>query len=459
MATTQTPPLLGALAHFAAKLDLARVPEAVRRQAGLCILDTIGCMLAGAETPEAAMVLAAERDASGDGAARILGSPIALRPEAAARVHGYWGDIFELNDLIGGHASIGNVTAALALVEPCGSSGADLLRALIAGIEITTRIYAAVYPQLKPYTEVGMVTPGLVSAFGAAAVAGSLQGFSEPRLQEALAIAGTLATWCPAEVIFGDGGTVKPMLFGAWPAAIGIRAAGYAGHGMTGPARLLESPMGFCETLSRGYDPAVFTDDARWYLAEPRRKLHACCGYTHSAIDAVAALRREVGTAAMQRGRLRIGMPAYVLPAVSKTRLPQTPNEARFHAEYCIALAACGLDVILPEHSLGFREEISRPELRQILGAIEIVAAPELTHYHQCILDFDSPGLAPRHIRADAPKGSPQNPMADAEVIQKFQRLSASRLSAAAAATYAEKFLALEVVADCGWIFDDLQGG
>jgi len=459
MVTTETPPLLGALAQFAGGLDLARVPEAVRRQAGLCILDTIGCMLAGAETPEAAMVLAAEGNATGEGTARVLGSAAALRPEAAARVHGYWGDIFELNDLIGGHASIGNVAAALALAEPCAASGAELLRAVIAGIEITTRIYATVYPQLKPYTEVGMVTPGLVSAFGAAAVAGVLQHLSQPALQDALATAGTLATWCPAEVIFGDGGTAKPLLFGAWPAAIGLRAAGYARHGMTGPGRLLESPMGFFATLCRDHDPRTITDDARWHLAEPRRKLHACCGYNHSAIDAVAALRREVGAEALLRGRLRIGIPGYVLPAVSKTRLPQTPNEARFHAEFCIALAACGAEVILPEHSLGFRDQVARPEVRQMLDAIEIVAAPGLTHYHQCLLDFETPGAPPRRIRADAPKGSPQNPMSDAEVIGKFQRLSAQRLSSAASAAYAEKFLTLEAMPDCRWVFDALRSG
>ena len=44
--------LLDSLARFATTLDLQRVPDSVRRQAGLCVLDTIGCMLAGADTPE-----------------------------------------------------------------------------------------------------------------------------------------------------------------------------------------------------------------------------------------------------------------------------------------------------------------------------------------------------------------------------------------------------------------------
>ena len=47
-------PLLDSLAHFATTLDLELVPSNVRRQAGLCILDTIGCILACADTTEGA---------------------------------------------------------------------------------------------------------------------------------------------------------------------------------------------------------------------------------------------------------------------------------------------------------------------------------------------------------------------------------------------------------------------
>lgn len=151
--------LLDSLARFVTTLDLEHVPDIVRQQAGLCVLDTIGCMLAGADTPEGAMLLDAESASGGGGPlARVIGHTQALPVEAAARVHGYWGDIFELNDLIGGHAGIGNVAAALALVEGCGASGAALTKAVIAGIEVTSRLYASVYPALKPYTDVAMVT-------------------------------------------------------------------------------------------------------------------------------------------------------------------------------------------------------------------------------------------------------------------------------------------------------------
>ena len=452
-----TPTLAHALAAFAHDLDLADVPAAVKRQAGLCILDTIGCMLAGAASPDGMALFNAERAlAANGGTARVIGTAVALPAESVARILGYWGDVFELNDLIGGHASIGNVSAALALVEDCGSSGGALLKAVIAGIEITSRIYTSVYASLKPYTDVPMVTPGVVCAFGAAAVAASLHGLSLDATREALLVAGTLTTWCPAEAIFGDGGTVKPLLFGAWPAAVGLRAAGYAEHGLTGPRRLLESDIGLLAMLARDADQDVVSNPGRWFLSEPRRKLHACCGYTHAAIDLTVALRQQLGVDMLMRSRLRIEIPGYVIPAVSKSHLPGTPNEARFHLEYCVALAACGADVILPAHSADVAGHLQRTELRHMLSNIDVVADPSLVHYHQSRITVLHEGREVARQRLAGPVGSPQNPMTDDEVIDKFRRLTSHRLAEPAATAYAQRFLNLESEADCRWIQDAL---
>src|SRR5690606_16493783 len=114
----------------------------------------IGCMIAGTATAEAEMLHRCESEHQGGPAAVVPGTDWKLSLYSALRANGYLGDILELNDLIGGHASIGNVTAALALAEVQGASGAALLEAVIRGVEITTRVYAAVYPSLKRYTEV-----------------------------------------------------------------------------------------------------------------------------------------------------------------------------------------------------------------------------------------------------------------------------------------------------------------
>lgn len=429
--------VLQQLAQHAQRLTREHIPPQVLQQARLCVLDTLGCMLAGTRTAEADLVLRCE---PGEGAAEGLAvfGTAQRRPWAAAlRINAYLGDVLELNDLIGGHASIGNVTAALGAAEAGQATLGGLLEAVVRGIEITTRLYNAVYPSLKRFTEVGLVPVGLPSAVGAAAAVAHLQGLDEQRSAHAMAIGAAMAGWCPAEVIFGDGGSMKPLLFGAQPAVAGFSAARYAAEGMTGPLRVLDSPLGYFNTVSRAprADTGPWTHD--WALLRPRRKLHACCGYLHSAVDAVAQLRealRETGP--WPEGvRVEVSIPPYTADTVVKHRDPLSPNDARFHLQYNVALALCGADVIAPEHSIGLARQLARPAVRQAMAAVTVKPDPALSHYEQCrLLARDAEGATLAQIGVDTPRGSPARPLSPHEVVAKFQRLAEPVLGAAATA-------------------------
>ncbi|MFI5444551.1 MmgE/PrpD family protein [Polaromonas sp. UC242_47] len=440
---------LATLARHAGTITAASIPAAVKRQACLCILDTIGCMLAGTRTEEAALMVACERALAGaEGAtahATIAGHAGQLPLLGALRVNGYLGDVLELNDLIGGHASIGNVSAALAVAEVEGSSGERLLEAVVRGIEVTTLVYNAVYPTLKRYTESALVPVGIPSSIGAAAAAAHLLDLDEAQSLHAMAIAGGLAGWCPAEVIFGQGGSMKPLLFGAQPGATGVTAALYARQGMTGPQALLDGPLGYFRTSARD---ARFQSHDTWALAQPRRKLHACCGYLHSAVDALGRLRARLGTAALAQGHIEVRVAPYVADVVSKPHQPLSPNDARFHLQFCLALVACGADVILPDHSIDLAAHLARPEVQAAMQCIRVAQDTAITHYHQCeVVHEDASGARTAQSIA-APRGSPQEPLGDDEVVGKFMALAASVMGAPAARAFANQTLALDTVAD-----------
>ena len=167
------------LARQAGAMSKAQIPDSVLDQARLCILDTVGCVLAGTRTDEAQLALACE-PATGDQTATVFGTAHRRSLYGAARINGYLGDVLELNDLIGGHASIGNVTAALALGEARGANGTNgangttVLEAVVRGIEVTTRVYEAVYPTLRRYTEMALVPVGIPSCIGVAAASAHL---------------------------------------------------------------------------------------------------------------------------------------------------------------------------------------------------------------------------------------------------------------------------------------------
>lgn len=446
---------LATLARRAATIKAASIPAVVKRQACLCILDTIGCMLAGSRTEEAALMMACERALAGGEGSTVHSATIAGHAErlpmlGALRVNGYLGDVLELNDLIGGHASIGNVSAAMAVAEVEGSSGERLLEAVVRGIEVTTLVYNAVYPTLKRYTESALVPVGIPSSIGSAAAAAHLLGLDETQSLHAMAIAGALAGWCPAEVIFGQGGTVKPLLFGAQPGATGVTAALYARQGMTGPQALLDGPLGYFSTSAL---EAHFHDHEAWALAQPRRKLHACCGYLHSAVDAVGRLRSRLGAAALAQGHIEVSVAPYVADVVSKPRQPLSPNDARFHLQYCLALVVCGADVILPGHSIDLARHLAHPEVRSAMQRIRVVQDATITHYHHCqVMHEDASGVRTAQS-INAPRGTPQEPLDDDEVVGKFMALAAPVLGEPSARAFASQTLALDTVANvCSWV-------
>lgn len=445
------------LAHFTHGLDLRRVPAEVRRQGALTFLDTVGCMIAGSGAEETSLLIAAEAGEGASGPASVIGSSLRLPTRSAARINGYMGDIFEVNDLTGGHAGIGNVAAALAAAEEVGASGRDLLAALICGVETTTRIYKAFYPHMKPYAECGMVPVGVPSSVGSAAVAGRLFRLDRRQMREALAIAAALAGWCPAETIFGQGSTIKPMLFGGSPASTGLMAARYARAGLTGPPAILESPIGYFATVAQTFDPEALEDGA-WGLAEPRRKLHACCGYIHSAVDAIVRLRAADPEGLASATSIRAAMPGYVMPAVGKTALPRTANEARFNARYCLALAASGTDPIVPDHSERFAEHLGRPAVARAWDRIEIAADPSLDHYHQAVVRLFNAGGQTGETRVEAPRGSPNNPLSDEAVIAKFDGLASPVFGASRAAALRGRLLDIETLGSLGPLFASLRG-
>lgn len=418
------PTALSLLARESFRLTRETIPPAFLHQARLCVLDTLGCILAGTRTAEAQLVLRCEPAADGESSTAIYGTTQRRPLTSALRVNGYLGDVLELNDLVGGHASIGNVTAALAAAECFDASHGALLEAVVRGIEVTTRVYGAVYPSLKRFTDSGLVPVGVPSSIGAGAAVAHLKGINEETTAHAMAIAGALAGWCPAEVIFGDGGTIKPMLFGAQPAVAGWTGVSYAAHGMTGPLRLLESPLGYLQTVSTAGHVDTTPWSERWALAQPRRKLHACCGYLHSAADAAGQLRVAMGPPG-KSANVRVHVPPYTADAVAKAQPPLSPNDARFHLQYCVALVLCGADVIEPDHSIAFERHMARVDVREMMECIHVVPDNKLTHYEQCrLVACDAQGSEQAAVSLDAPRGSPSRPLSEADVRAKFERLA-----------------------------------
>jgi 2-methylcitrate dehydratase PrpD len=186
---------------------------------------------------------------------------------------------------------------------------------------------------------------------------------------------------------------------------------------------LLESKLGYFATAATAASLDSRPWVEHWALAQPRRKLHACCGYLHSAVDAAGQLRRQLD-GDLGHGEVEVHVPAYTADAVSKQRPPQSANDARFHLQFCLALVLCGADVIEPAHSIDYSTHLAREDVAHTMARIRVVVDPALTHYQQCRVVVRGQGVELGACMLEAPRGSPSSPLTDADVVAKFLRLA-----------------------------------
>src|SRR6185437_10612243 len=158
-----------------------------------CILDWLGCALSGSTEPLAQMLRAEFADeavlAGNTGPASVIGSAQRVTAKTAALVNGAAGHALDYDDtnLVGGlHATTAVLPAALALAEQTGASGADLLCAYVAGVEVCARLRVVIGDE---HYRQGWHITSTLGVFGAVAAAGWLLRLDTEQFGRAVGLA------------------------------------------------------------------------------------------------------------------------------------------------------------------------------------------------------------------------------------------------------------------------------
>src|SRR5215471_16887359 len=207
MAEQATPDVTRLLAEFAARLRFDDLPERSREHCKNLILDALACAVAGHQGEETRQVAAlASALAEGSESSVIAGGQLSL--VGATLFNGYLITAVTMCDVHRAtmtHVTPEIVPPALAIAERDNVSGRDLLVAIAAGCEVTTRIGLGLdYPAFRAR---GWHGPGIIGPFGAAAAVGSLLKFEADAMARAFALAGsqaagTFAAWGTPTVKF-----------------------------------------------------------------------------------------------------------------------------------------------------------------------------------------------------------------------------------------------------------------
>ena len=317
-----------------------RIPEAARVVACQALMDFIGVAVAGAREP-LADILAAEIDAEGGHPqAQLVGRSGRASVRQAALFNGSAGHAHDYDDVhtaMTGHPTVPVAPAVLALAEQLGRSGADVIAAFCAGVDVECILGR--FAGANHYAR-GWHATGTLGAFGAAAAAARMRGLDVAQTAAALGIAGTQAAGLKAQF-----GTMCKPLHAGHAAATGVDAANLAARGFTSRLDILEADQGFLATQSE-QGSAEQWEQA---LAEPAYtqdicfKYHAACYLTHSSIEAVRTLSERHGLGPKDVAEMDIHVDRGHLK-VCNIAEPRTGLEAKFSLRLTAAMAMDGVN-------------------------------------------------------------------------------------------------------------------
>lgn len=389
---------LGALGSYVADLDLSDLDDGARAALDLTLLDTIGAMVAGAETPEALALVETFGQA---GPARPRGTGRALPVSDCAFFDGMTACILELdegNKHARGHPSAHVLPVVLALGAVTGSSARELVAAFAAGHEVAARFGRAV--RLRP----GFHPHGNWGVAGAAAAAARLLGADAQQIAGAIDAAAGMALASPFEAAL-DGTFVRNTYLGM-TAVAGLQAARLAIAGLTSPAGTAQSVFG---DLIGSFDPRPLTDELgqRHDIELGYLKRHASCSYTHPPVDAVLELRQREDIDPQDVVGVEVRTHGLAMP-LDRTR-PTTRLAAMFSIPHLVAAALVRGRIDVEATGADARED---PRYLAIADRVRLV--------HDPAMDARAPAERPARITITLSDGTIHavevpNPVGDAD--------------------------------------------
>ena len=414
------------LANWVASLSYDDLPQRTREVVRIALLDTVGAGIYGHRTPWAQMLLAwAKRGAAASGEAHVWGeAAAALRSADAALVNGTAAHAFEVDDYHNAklHPGAVVVPAALAVAERLNCSGTELVTAIAAGYEVMIRSSLALNPSAARLR--GWHLTGVCGPFGAAAACASLLKLNAEQTAWALGLAGTQGAGLWA---FNADGTMSKRLHPGKAAHSGVLAAELAQLGFTGPTQIYEfADGGVLKAFSDASDAAPLTQDlgAVYHLDQTSIKPYACCGSTHSYIDAALALRKKLGAPWDATRRVRVGTAKVVDVQCGFDYVPSSALNAQMSLRYTVAVALIEGQALPAQFA---DAKLADPTITGLAGAIELVPDPKLDKLYP--KDFAG-WVAAEHngewLRVDImnPSGSVHAPIDSRGVTEKFRGIN-----------------------------------
>ncbi|WP_313025857.1 MmgE/PrpD family protein [Pseudomonas lopnurensis] len=410
------------LAQQACAIAGQALPERTLHAAKRAVLDWFAATVPGTESALTASLKAALANELGEQGVLVLGDRRRAQPRQAALLNGTASHVAEFDDIFRDalyHPGSPIIAAALALGEAEQISGELLLKAVINGYELSTRIGTALQPEHYKHWH----TTGTVGCFGAAAAAATILKLDETRFAHALGTVGTFAAGL--QQAFRSDTMSKPLHAGR-AAEAGVLAALLAKEGFTGALDILEGEVGYGVVAANGRaDWAKATEGLgeSFNIEQVTIKDHGCCGHTFAAIDGAKALKAAHGFVWQDIERITVRTYRTALDVVGR-RSVSTPFEGRFSLRFTMASVLIHdrlrLDAFTPSR-------LADTDIRHVMAITELVVDDELDRLYpnkrgaRVIIALKD-GRTLERLQSHR-RGDPEEPLSDEELMEKFEDL------------------------------------
>ena len=410
------------------------IPTDVAHLGKRSVLDGIGLALAGAasECGGIARRYLAALGIESDQGSTVIGSKLRLPARFAAfanalAIHADDYDDTQLavaKDRVYGlltHPTAPALPPVLALAERDRRSGADLMLAYQVGVEVECKVAEAILPR---HYQQGFHSTATCGSIGAAAAAAKLLGLDRDATRRALSIGATQAGGLRENF-----GTMTKPFHAGRAAENGVVAAEIAALGFTASPNGLEADRGFFRAAGGGYS----AESIDGKLGEPWTfhfpgvsiKPHPSGSLTHPGMAVMIDLITKHDIRAERVKRVAVGT-NHNMPNALIHHRPTNELQAKFSMEFCMA-------ILLLERKGGLEQftdaMVNRPDVQALIQKVNFGMNPEAEaagfDKMTTLIEVELTDGQVLRGRADFGKGSPANPMSDAELSEKFRQCAA----------------------------------
>lgn len=367
-------------AAFTRNTRWEHLPDAVRHQARRCLLDTLGALIAGSQTPVADIMRRTALTQFGGDQATIMVSGERVSAAGAALANGFLVNALDIDDgyrNTKGHPGACALPPVLAAAELAGGcSGRELLITLVIAYELGIRAGVIRHATYETYH-----ASGSWGAVAGAAAVGRMIGLSAGRIVHAMGAAEYHAPIAPMMKGIDTPSMGKDGI--GWGCMVAVLSALMARDGFTGIRPLFDDAPQPSWIQGLG---------SQWEILNLYFKPYAACRWGQPAVAGALKIVRENGLTPDRIRKIR------VRTFVAASRLPDGHPENTEEAQYSLAfpVAAALLDgEVGPAQVLPPR--LHEPELCCLLDKVTTEVAPEF--------EAEFPARAPAEVIVETDAG------------------------------------------------------